>query len=232
MRTLAVGDVHGCSTALDAVLAAVRPAADDLLIFLGDYVDRGPDSRGVIDRLLALRQAHRVVALRGNHELMMWRARADRSEFRMWCSVGGAQTLASYGKFPGRAGGLADVPDAHWEFLERTCMDYYETDTHIFAHAGVDPGAPLAEQSELWLFWEFLNPEAPIAHESGKTLVCGHTSQRSGEVLDLGTTICIDTNIYADGWLTCLDVTGRRYWQAKQTGEVRTGVLGQPRETR
>jgi serine/threonine protein phosphatase 1 len=230
MRTLAVGDVHGCSTALDSLLAAVRPVADDFLIFLGDYVDRGPDSRGVIDRVLALRQTHRVVALRGNHELMMQRARADKSEFRMWCAVGGLHTLGSYGKLPGRAGTLADVPDAHWDFLEKGCVDYHETATHIFVHAGVDPGTPLNEQSELWLFWEFLKPDSPIAHESGKTLICGHTSQRSGEVLDLGTTVCIDTNAHAGGWLTCLDVASGRYWQADLLGRVRTSRLGQPRE--
>src|SRR5687767_8328105 len=131
MRTLAIGDIHGCPAALDALLAAARPAADDVLVFLGDYVDRGPDSRGVIDRLLALRKAHRVVALRGNHELMMLRARADRTEYRMWCEVGGLQCLGSYGPAPGRAGTLADVPAEHWRFLEEECGDYYETDTHI-----------------------------------------------------------------------------------------------------
>lgn len=230
MRTLAIGDIHGCPFALDALLAAVRPTPADTLVFLGDYVDRGPDSRGVIDRVLALRKTHKVVALRGNHELMMQRARTGKDEYRMWCSVGGLQTLGSYGKSPGRAGTLADVPAEHWEFIEKECVDYHETETHIFVHAGVDPGTPMNEQEELWLFWEFLNPARPIAHESGKTVICGHTSQRTGEILDLETTVCIDTFIYGGGWLTCMDVLSGRYWQVNVIGKVRTGVRGHPRE--
>src|SRR5256885_14038851 len=90
MRTLAIGDVHGASAALDALLALVRPTPDDFLVFLGDYVDRGPDTRGVLDRLIALGKSHRCVFLRGNHELMMTRARHDRSALRLWLAVGGA----------------------------------------------------------------------------------------------------------------------------------------------
>jgi serine/threonine protein phosphatase 1 len=75
MRTLAIGDIHGCLAALDDLLAAVAPQPDDLLVFLGDYVDRGPDSRGVLDRLIELCRTHRVVPLRGNHEMMMRYAR-------------------------------------------------------------------------------------------------------------------------------------------------------------
>jgi serine/threonine protein phosphatase 1 len=225
MRTLAIGDVHGCPAALDALLAAARPTPDDVLVFLGDYVDRGPDSRGVIDRVLALRRAHRVIALRGNHELMMLRARADRAEYRMWCDVGGLQCLASYGPAPGRVGTLADVPAAHWRFLDEECVDYHETDTHIFVHANLAAELPLDEQPELMLFWEFLHPSYPVRHYSGKTMVCGHSSQRSGEVLDLGTAVCIDTFAYGGGWLTGLDVESGRYWQANVSGKVRTGAL-------
>jgi serine/threonine protein phosphatase 1 len=216
MRTLAIGDVHGHRAALDALLAAVRPAPDDLLVFLGDSVDRGPDTRGVLDRLLALKQTHRCVFLRGNHELMMARARHDRSEFRMWVAVGGAEALASYGT-------IADVPAEHWSFIESECRDFFETDTHIFVHANLAPGLPLDEQSELYLFWEFLS--RPINHISGKTVVCGHTSQRSGAPLDLGDTVCIDTAVHAGGWLTCLDVHDRRYWQADPSGRARDGQL-------
>jgi len=230
MRTLAIGDVHGCSAVLDTLLAAVRPAAGDRLVFLGDYVDRGPDSRGVIDRVITLSRTHDVVALRGNHELMMQRARGDRADFRMWTSVGGLQTLGSYGPAPGRSGTLADVPAEHWKFLEETCRDYFETDTHIFVHATVYPDLPLENQPELMLFWEFLDKDRPIAHESGKTVVCGHTSQKSGEILDLETAVCIDTYAYGGGWLTCLDVGSGRYWQANILGKVRTGILGHPRE--
>ncbi len=222
-RTLAIGDIHGTSTALDALLAAVRPKPDDRLIFLGDYVDRGPDTRGVLDRLIVLGQLHHCVFLRGNHELMMTRARHDRGELRMWLSVGGAQALASYSRAPGQAGTLAAVPDEHWDFLDNSLANYHETDTHIFVHANLFPDVPLDEQPELMLFWEFLT--GPIGHESGKTVICGHTSQRSGVPLDLGDTICLDTNAYAGGWLTCLDADTLEYWQADVLGRVRQGQI-------
>jgi serine/threonine protein phosphatase 1 len=222
MRTLAIGDIHGAGAALDALLAVVRPTPDDLLVFLGDYVDRGPDTRGVLDRLIALDRSHRCVFLRGNHELMMTRARHDRSERSMWLAVGGKPALASYGP----AATLADVPAEHWDFLDDCLVDYYETDTHIFVHANLYPDVPLDEQPESMLFWEFLT--GPVGHESGKTVVCGHSSQKSGEVLDLGDTICIDTFAHGGGWLTCLDVDGLSYWQANLLDQTREGWLIKP----
>lgn len=225
MRTLAIGDIHGASTALDALLAAVRPTPDDRLVFLGDYVDRGPDTKGVLDRLIQLRTTHTVVCLRGNHEVMMTQARTAKAERKMWLSVGGTQALASYGKAPGLMGKLDDVPPEHWSFLEDHLADWFETETHLFVHAGLHPELPMDEQSDLMLFWEFLNPHAPYQHVSGKTVICGHTSQRSGKVLDLGTTICIDTHAYGGGWLTCLDVHALRYWQADVMGRVREDWL-------
>ena len=219
MRTLAIGDVHGSSAALDALLAVVGPTPDDRLVFLGDYVDRGPDTWGVLDRLIALDRSHRCVFLRGNHELMMTRSRHDRGELRMWLSVGGVKALASYGP----SAMLADVPAGHWDFLDKRLVDYHETDTHIFIHANLFPDIPLDEQPEEMLYWEFL--AGPIRHESGKTVICGHTSQKSGEVLDLGDTICIDTFAYGGGWLTCLDVGSLRYWQADLRGRTREDWL-------
>jgi serine/threonine protein phosphatase 1 len=147
----------------------------------------------------------------------------------MWLSVGGTQALASYGRAPGPMGRLEDVPPEHWAFLDDDLADWHETDTHLFVHAGLDPGLPMDEQTELMLFWEFLNPEWGYQHVSGKTVVCGHTSQRSGQVLDLGSTVCIDTYAYGGGWLTCLDVHARRYWQADVMGRAREGWL-EPRE--
>jgi serine/threonine protein phosphatase 1 len=223
MRTLAIGDVHGASSALDALLAAVRPTPADTLIFLGDYVDRGPDSRGVLDRLLALRDQVNLVCLRGNHELMMLRARDSKDDRRCWLSVGGAQCLASYGNAPGLSGTLADVPAEHWRFLEEQCVDSCETATHIFVHANLSADRSPGEEGEEKLFWEFL--VKPVGHVSGKVVVCGHTSQKSGAVLDLGDTICIDTFAYGGGWLTCLDVDRYRFWQADVLGRLREGEL-------
>jgi serine/threonine protein phosphatase 1 len=224
MRTLAIGDIHGAATALDALLAAVAPTPQDLLVFLGDYVDRGPDSKGVLDRLIALSVSGRpMICLRGNHELMMLRSRTDRSELKMWLSVGGMQALGSYA-----VNGLPAHPDSippfHWEFLERGCVDYFETDTHIFVHANLDSWLPMEEQPEMMLFWEFMNN--PVKHLSGKRLICGHTSQRSGVPRAWRTTVCIDTNAYyPTGWLTCLDVHSGTYWQANEAGQTRVDHL-------
>jgi serine/threonine protein phosphatase 1 len=221
MRVLAIGDIHGCLKALDTLLAAVAPRPEDLLITLGDYTDRGPDSRGVLDRLIALHATGRLVALRGNHDEMFLEARADPAG--MWVSVGGRETMESYDAFP-TADGLLQVPEAHWRFLEESCVDWYETATHIFVHANVYPDLPLDEQPTSMLYWEKLT--APVAHVSGKIMVCGHTRQKNGLPLDLGTAICIDTGVYEpDGWLTCLDVRNGRYWQANERGQVREGRL-------
>src|SRR4051794_8193491 len=97
MRTLVIGDIHGCYVALDALLGLVQPAADDRLITLGDYVDRGTDSRAVLDRLIALYDAGRLIPLRGNHDEMMLQCRSDHNERRLWLRFGGVQTLVSYG---------------------------------------------------------------------------------------------------------------------------------------
>lgn len=223
MRTLAVGDIHGTSAALDALLAVVRPTPDDLLVFLGDYVDRGPDSKGVIDRLIALRQTHRVVCLRGNHELMMTEARRQPSELRNWLSVGGSQTMSSYVPAGGWRASFDHIPKEHWEFLEEGLFDFFETGTHIFVHANLDPSTPVDEQSDLMLFWEFVN--WPVRHESGKVMVCGHSSQKNGLPRAWPTTYCLDTGAYAGGWLTCLDVTSQKYWQANNDGVTRTAHL-------
>ncbi len=223
MRTLAIGDIHGSTAALDTLFEVVAPTPQDLLVFLGDYVDRGPDSKGVLDRLIALATSGQpLVCLRGNHELMMLRARHDRSELKMWLSVGGTQAIGSYA-VNGMRAHLDSVPPIHWEFLEKGCVDYFETDTHLFVHARVDPSLPLDRQSESELFWEFVN--APVRHESGKRMICGHSSQRSGLPRAWRTTVCVDTGAYAGGWLTCLDVHSGQYWQASQAGHTRVDYL-------
>ena len=224
MRTLAIGDIHGCLHALNALLAIVQPQKDDLLIALGDYTDRGPDSRGVIDRLLRLRDECRLICLRGNHDQMMLDARHDPATLWEWLQFGGRETLASYGR--DSAATLYDIPELHWQFLEVT-RPYYETETHIFVHGRLDPDLPLDEQPSYLLYWEKLDRHAP-KHCSGKTVICGHTAQRSGVPLDLGHAVCIDTFVYGKGWLTCLDVETRELWQARQTGATRTGRLGEP----
>lgn len=218
MRTLAIGDIHGCSRALDLLLAAIDLRAGDTLITLGDYVDRGPDSRGVLDRLIALHQSHPVISLRGNHEIMMLQGRINPVAETFWREVGGDEALASY-DVPGKPAKLEDVPAAHWQFIEEQCVDWWENDTHFFVHANVYPQIPLADQPGDALFWHRFSNRGP--HISGKIMVCGHTNQKSGLPVNLGHAICIDTWVYGKGWLTCLDVTNGLLFQANQAGQQR-----------
>jgi serine/threonine protein phosphatase 1 len=229
MRVLAVGDVHGCSVALRALLDAVAPQPDDLIVMLGDYVDRGPDTRGVLDQMIALRGTGRLIPLRGNHEVMMLSARdAGYADGATWLSCGGRQTLTSYGAEMPTLAALDLVPADHWYFLEHDCRDWYETKTHFFVHASAYPNMPLDEQPTLMLHWEKLEDLGP--HENGKVMVCGHTRQPGGIPLNLGHAICLDTGAYSNGWLTCLDCGSGQYWQANQKGEVRTARLEETEE--
>jgi serine/threonine protein phosphatase 1 len=221
-RIIAIGDVHGCIIALDSLLALLELKGTDLLVTLGDYVDRGPDSKRVLDRLIELYEAGRLIPLRGNHELMMLRARDSVSEERFWRNYGGDDALDSYGSEE-RAGRLQDVPDRHWRFIASDCRDHYEVDDVIFAHAGVHPLRPLDEQTEDDLYWRSLTDCG--RHVSGKTVICGHTVQHEGLPKHLGHTICIDTGAYCQGWLTALDVRSQEYWQASDFGETRRGTL-------
>ncbi|PQO31789.1 metallophosphoesterase family protein [Blastopirellula marina] len=225
MRTLAIGDIHGCITALDTLLEFVEPAAEDHIVTLGDYVDRGPNSKGVIDRVLGLRQRHDVACLRGNHEIMMQNGRDDEMAFHTWMMYGGEETMLSYGVTEEECipEHLVSIPEAHWLFLDETCLNYYQTETHIFVHANVWPALPLEEQSDSFLFWERFANNGP--HCSGKKVVCGHSSQKSGWPLNVGHSVCIDTWVYGEGWLTCLDVESGKFWQANEKGERRTGLL-------
>lgn len=225
MRTLAIGDIHGCLTALDTLLEFVEPTDDDRIVTLGDYVDRGPDSKGVIDRILQMRKQFDVTCLLGNHEIMMQNGRDDEMAFHTWMMYGGEETMLSYGTpeeefIPEH---LERVSEAHWMFMDEICQRYHETDTHIFVHANAWPSLPLEEQSDSFLFWERFANNGP--HCSGKTLVCGHSSQKSGWPLNVGHSICIDTWVYGEGWLTCLEVESGKFWQANEKGARRTGLL-------
>jgi serine/threonine protein phosphatase 1 len=221
MRLLAFGDIHGCLTALDTLLGMVRPRDDDSLVLLGDYVDRGPDSRGVLERLLELRSAHRLVALCGNHEQMMLEARHNDDVCLSWLMYGGDRTLRSYA-CETAAGQLSDVPPEHWQFLE-SCVDWFETESHFFVHGSVAPDVPLNQQPISLLRWEIFSDPPP--HMSGKVMVCGHTRQASGWPRNIGHAICIDTWVYGAGWLTCLDALSGHFWQANQRGECREAEI-------
>lgn len=217
MRTLAIGDIHGCSTALRTLLEAMQPGPEDRLITLGDYVDRGPDSRGVLDTLLDLERRTGLVALTGNHEILLFEALAGTIGKTEWEAIGGLQTLRSYG---GTALVPGLIPEAHLEFLGQRCRRLHETDTHIFVHANLNAMLPLAEQSDDWLFWTRFADTYP--HVSGKIMICGHTAQASGLPARLPHAVCIDTRVYhPEGWLTCLEVEAGTFTQANEQGKLR-----------
>jgi serine/threonine protein phosphatase 1 len=212
-RTLAIGDIHGCLTAFETLMSIVQPDGGDTLVLLGDYVDRGPNTSGVLDRILDLAETTRLVPLRGNHDIMLLEARTESDLYvHQWLAVGGDATLASYG------GSLANVPPSHWHLLRNTAP-FYETDSHIFVHAGAEYATPMPEQHPGTLYWEKMRNPQP--HFSGKTVVTGHTSQKNGLPLDFGHTLCLDTFAYGGGWLSCLDVVTGQIHQANELGETR-----------
>jgi serine/threonine protein phosphatase 1 len=224
-RIIAIGDIHGCALALATLTEAIQPTEQDTLVFLGDYIDRGPDSRGVLDQVIALSQRCTVVPLLGNHEEMLLAVlEGGQSEIKFWLTFGGAAALSSYGWRGGPDLRPEDVrrlvPGEHVEFL-KTCRDYFETVRHIFVHAYCDPNLPLHQQKWGGLRWASL-PPVPERHCSGKVAIVGHTPQKNGEFLDLGYLKCIDTFCHGGGWLTALEVEGgRRVRQANEAGELR-----------
>jgi serine/threonine protein phosphatase 1 len=212
-RLIAIGDVHGCIQALDTVLDSIAPTSDDRIIFLGDVIDQGRESREVLERIIALKRQCEVVLIQGNHEEMLYAAREDEKSLRYWENCGGVATLNSY-----RFGGtLADIRADHWALLD-TCVPYHETDEFIFAHANYRPDLPMAEQPEFSLRWELFDPATQQPHISGKPVTVGHTEQKNAEIFDLGFATCIDTVCCKYGWLTALDVRSRETWQASRWG--------------
>lgn len=221
VRIYAVGDIHGRADLLDALLVRIdksleiSPIGQPLEVYLGDYIDRGPDSRDVIDRLLARQKQRRLVLLKGNHEDYAIRFLNDPSLLSEWSLVGGIQTLLSYGVTPStRTEPKEDreiaaafdraLPVEHRMLLENlapshTCGDYF------FAHAGVRPRIPLEQQAEQDLIWireDFLLYEEDFA----KMVVHGHTPVKEPDFHS--NRINIDTGAYATGRLTCLVLQG------------------------
>src|SRR5690349_6959353 len=130
-RTIAIGDIHGCLAALDGLIAVIEPGPDDTVVTLGDYIDRGPHSRGVLDHLISLSRRCRLVPLLGNHEELLLDAFRDINRLRRWLTLGGTDTIRSYGWVAG--GGhrpLADwFPREHRDFLVG-CKPHLETHAH------------------------------------------------------------------------------------------------------
>jgi serine/threonine protein phosphatase 1 len=218
MRELAIGDIHGCVRSLGALLEAIQPGRTDTVVLLGDYIDRGPDSCAVLDMILDLQKRCNVVALTGNHEMMMRQARLEPESARNWLSVGGIATMASYER-RGFGRTLEDIPEPHWSFLEKQTRVYWESRRQIYVHASLDPTLDMEEQPEFLLFWEKFTD--PTLHKSGKEIICGHTSQKSGLPAVFEGGICIDTWVYGQGWLTCVDTINRTFVQTNERGQER-----------
>ena len=214
-RTIAIGDIHGCADALQALLHVIQPDASDTIITLGDYVDRGPNSALALDILIDLISHCNLVPLLGNHEIMMTAAMKSRRDFEFWLFNGGKSTLHNYG------GDLNNVPMHHRTFLNH-CRRSYETDTHIFVHAAYNHAIPLNQQPDELLFWQHVDENfVPLPHESGKIVVCGHTPQVNGEVRDLGHILLLDTFCYGDKWLTAMNIETGETLQATADGLLR-----------
>ena len=220
-RIHAIGDVHGCYDQLSRLIDEISPHSGDLLIFLGDYIDRGPDSKAVLKYCLELRSQYPTVFIKGNHEEMLLTTRDTPEYFDYWLKYGGDKTLSSYG-LTAEYGSIARIPDSHFEFIEQM-VDYYETEHFIFSHAQPAPGKVMAEQSADELRWN--HGENPELHLTGKKTIFGHTTQRTGDVLAMDSGWAVDTFAYGGGWLTSLELPSQTCVQVNQFGEIRTTPL-------
>ncbi len=227
-RLYVVGDIHGRLDLLDAMLdlidadIAARDASRQRLVFLGDYVDRGPSSAQVIHRLVEVAGTYEAIFLKGNHEDVLLTFLQTPDLIDNWRAMGGLTTLQSYGiapplrPSPAEAHALAKalaavMPPSHAAFLRSLALFWVWGD-YAFMHAGLRPGIPLNRQKEqdlLWIRREFTG--STLQHE--KFIVHGHTPVRAPDVLC--NRINIDTGAYATGRLSCvvLDEQGRYFLQ-------------------
>jgi serine/threonine protein phosphatase 1 len=228
-RYYAIGDIHGRLDLFEAMIAAIEgeiaaaPDLDHRIILLGDLVDRGPDSAGVIARAQTWQQGRNVRVLAGNHEEMFLASFEKPEALRHFMKHGGYETIRSFG--------LSARQLAEWDIeqifanlpqvVSQATRDYvagFETmiraGDYVFVHAGIDPARPLAEQKRsdlLWIRERFLNHEGPLE----KVVVHGHTI--FNRVMDCGNRIGIDTGAFRSGVLTALVLEGdqRRILQAR-----------------
>lgn len=217
-RLFVVGDIHACPAELEALIHSLSLHREDRLVFLGDYIDRGPGSREVIDFLLGLKGSGEgeLVFLKGNHEDMFLHYLGYSGHYgEAFLFNGGYTTLKSYGLSPLLAGGdmAVALPEAHLRFLLelKTC---YPLGDVLCVHAGVNPLRPLEEQDEeelLWIREEFIyNP-----HSLPYTAIFGHTPQRE-VFFHLPYKVGIDTGLVYGGKLSCLELTEKKLFQVRR----------------
>ena len=218
MGLIAIGDIHGCARTLDVLLERLAPTREDHLIFIGDYIDRGPDSKGVIDRLLKLRETYRCTFLRGNHEAFMLDF-MDTHDFQLWGMNGGVTTWQSY------TNGSREphFPEEHLEFIRQTKL-YYNAPDFFFVHAGLRPELTIIENlqhcGEEVFLWErdHLDAEELVWE---KPVICGHTPKP--EPINRDKLIDIDTGcVYymhpRMGHLTAIRLPEREFVMVEYAG--------------
>lgn len=181
-RYIAITDIHGESGKLENVLSKIETREDDIFVFMGDYIDRGPDSKGVIERVIAQSQTHKCVYLMGSHEYAYLHAREkDQYYDYLFWNYGGPATVKSYGSFE-------NIYKVHGEFLD-SLQFYYLTDKYLFVHAGINPNYSLEEQDEtdfVYIRGAFYNHP----HNLKQKIIFGHTEFNEPQVQK--DKICID----------------------------------------
>jgi len=203
--TYAIGDIHGCLDKLRRLMLRCEEHADGRpvsFVFVGDYIDRGPQSCGVIDCLIDLKMQHgeNVVTLTGNHEAMALAAIDGSGPVRLWLAQGGLATLASYGVAEASELPRAQVARAHVDWLRALPLSY-DDGRRFFVHAGVNPDAPLDAQDDFDLLW-IREPFLSHGGDHGRLIVHGHTPLADG-VPDLrGNRLNLDTGAVFGGPLT------------------------------
>lgn len=210
-RIFAIGDIHGCLTKLKKMIHLIPFGSEnDRLVFIGDYIDRGPDSKGVVDYVISLgKQYDKVICLMGNHEQMLLNFVLHGIGKEIYFLNGGDATAASYGYIHTPAGMKIDIPQDHMNFFT-TLLPFYETDEYIFVHAGLRPGISLTQQDSddtIWIRHEFIRSN----WDFGKTVVFGHTP--AGSPLLEFNKIGIDTGAVYGGQLTCIELPSRKIYQ-------------------
>jgi len=225
----AVGDIHGELELLDELLAALELREGDRLVFLGDYVDRGADSHGVVERLLEVRERIPCTFLLGNHESMFLDFLGLRDDRYFggdaFLSNGGDRTLASYGWFDAlRTGETFRLPDAHREFFER-CVLWHQDGDYLFVHAGLAEGTlksgdvhyALRRSRPEDLLWNRTTGDLP--HKLGVTVVYGHTPRQDFQVRwNAPWSIGIDTGAVYGGPLTAIRLPDEALIQSRPKG--------------
>lgn len=195
MRYIVITDIHGEREKLDSVLSQIEMRPDDVFVFMGDYIDRGPDSRGVVDRIIELGETHKCVYLMGSHEYALLHAKTDDYYQFLFDNYGGSATVRSYGSFE-------NIFKVHGDFF-RNLKFYYLTDKYLFVHAGINPDYPLEEQDETDLVYirsKFIYSK----HKLPQKIIFGHTEFDAPLVQN--DKICIDLGCgkYPDAHLCAL----------------------------